>query len=122
MSAPARGAAIGGVLLLFLIAAGAVIPAEWQLRLGLHWAAEHFLAFFAATLVLCFAWRRPMAVAAALLPLAMLIEAAQALTPDRTPDLATALFAAAGVASAALSADLVLTLRKRAALARSRQM
>ena len=58
-----------------------------------------------------------MTVAAVLLPVAVLIEAAQALTPDRTADLATALFAAAGVATAALLADLVLKLRKRTAAA-----
>jgi hypothetical protein len=54
-----------------------------------------------------------MRVAAAMLPLALLIEAAQTLTPDRTADPATALMAAAGVAVAALLADLVIALRKR---------
>ena len=43
-----------------------------------------------------------------LLPVAVLLEALQGLTPDRTPDLPTALSAAAGVASAALLADLVI--------------
>jgi hypothetical protein len=52
-----------------------------------------------------------MRVAAVLLPVALLIEGAQALTPDRTADLATALMAVAGVAAAALCADLVLALR-----------
>jgi VanZ family protein len=110
--------AIAGAVLLAAIAVAAVIPEGWQVRLGLHWLVEHFLAFFTVTLVFCLAWKRPMAVAAVMLPVAVLIEAAQALTPDRTADLATALFAAAGVASAALFADFVLTLRKRAVAAR----
>jgi len=53
-----------------------------------------------------------MAVAAVLLPIAVLLEASQALTPDRTADLATALSAATGVASAALLADLVMRLKR----------
>ena len=108
MRAYARWIAVVGAVLLVAIAVAAVIPVGWQMRLGLHWVVEHFLAFFTVTLAFCFAWRRPMAVAAAMLPVAILIEAAQALTPDRTADLATALFAAAGVACAALFADLVI--------------
>jgi hypothetical protein len=53
-----------------------------------------------------------MAVAAWLVPFALLLEALQGLTPDRVPDLPTALFGAAGVASAALLAHLALWLRK----------
>jgi VanZ family protein len=103
-----------GAVLLAAIAVAALIPEGWQVRTGLHhWLVEHFLAFFAVTLVFCLAWPRPMRVAAAMLPLALLIEAAQALTPDRTADPATALMAAAGVAVAALLADLVIALRKR---------
>ena len=113
----ARWIAVVGAVLLAAMAMAAVIPVGWQVRLGLHWLVEHFLAFFTVTLVFCLATKRPMKVAAVLLPLAVLIEAAQALTPDRTADLATALFAAAGVASAALLADLVITLRKRTAAA-----
>jgi hypothetical protein len=89
------------------------MPAGWQIRLGLHWLIEHFLAYFAVTPIFCLAWPRPMAVAAVLLPLAILLEAAQGLTPDRTADPATALSAATGVAAAALLADLVLALGKR---------
>ena len=113
-----RGLAIVGAVLIVLIAVAALVPAGWQVRLGLHWLVEHFLAFFTVTLVFCLTSQRPMAVAAVLLPVAVLIEAAQALTPDRTADLATALMAAAGVATATLLADLVLTLRKKAAAVR----
>jgi hypothetical protein len=111
---PSPRLAACGLVLLTLIAVAALVPAGWQMRLGLHWLVEHFLAVFAVTLLFCLAWPRPMQVAAVLLPLAVLLEASQALTPDCTADLATALFAATGVATAALLADLVLTLRKRA--------
>jgi VanZ family protein len=102
-----------GVVLLVAIVIATLVPAGWQIRLGLHWLVEHFLAYFAVTTIFCLAWPRPMQVAAVLLPLAMLLEAAQGLTPDRTPDPATALSAAAGVSLAALLADFVLTLRQK---------
>ena len=95
-------------MLLAAIAVATLVPAGWQMRLGLHWLVEHFLAHFALTTVFCLAWRRPMAVAAVLLPVAILLEALQGLTPDRTADPATALSAAAGVASAALLAELTI--------------
>jgi len=97
----------------FGIAYAALGPTGMQIRLGLHWLVEHFLAFFALTALLCFAWPRPMAAAAVLLPFGVLLEAAQMLTPDRVADPATALSAAAGVATAALLADGILTLGKR---------
>ena len=106
---------IAGVVLLAAIVVATFVPAAWQVRLGLHWLLEHFLAYFALTLVFSLATRRPMAVAAALLPLAILLESLQALTADRVADAVTALFAAAGVASAALLADLAMALRKKAA-------
>ena len=107
-----RRLAVVGAALLTAIAVATLIPVGWQVRLGLHWLVEHFLAFFTPTLVFCLAWKRPMAVAAVLLPVAVLMESLQALTPDRTADLATALFAATGVASAALLADIVMRLRR----------
>jgi hypothetical protein len=106
--------ALAGAALMAAIVFATLVPAGWQIRLGLHWLVEHFLAYFAVTSIFCLAWPRPMAVAAALLPLAVLLEAMQGLTPDRVPDLATTLSAATGVASAALLADLILTLQKMA--------
>jgi VanZ family protein len=103
------------LLLAVLVAAivfATLAPEGWQLRLGLHWLIEHFLAFFTLTVAACLIWPRPMVVAAVLLPIAVLLEAAQALTPDRTPDLATALVAAAAVACGALLADAILAVRK----------
>ena len=105
---------LAGLVLLAAVVA-TFVPAAWQVRLGLHWLLEHFLAYFTLTLVFSIATRRPMAVATVLLPLAILLETLQALTADRVADAATALFAAAGVASAALLADLVMALGGRAA-------
>ncbi len=109
-----RWFALAGAVLVAWITYAALMPVDWQIRLGLHWLIEHFLVFFTVTTLFCLAWPRPMAVAALLLPFAILIETAQGLTPDRAADSATALVAAAGVASAALLADLVIALRKRA--------
>ena len=108
-----RWIAIGGGLLLVAIAVATLVPAGWQIRLGLHWLVEHFLAYFAVTAIFCLAWPRPLAAAAVLLPVAIVLETAQGLTPDRTADPATALSAATGVAVAALLADLALALGKR---------
>ncbi len=101
------------MVVLAAIAVATLVPAEWQIRLGLHWLVEHFLAYFTVTALFCLAWPRPMAVAAVLLPVAVLLETAQGLTPDRVPDPATALSAATGVAVATLLADLALALGKR---------
>ena len=106
--------AILGAVLIAAIVVASLVPAGWQVRLGLHWLAEHFLAYFSVTSIFCLAWRRPMVVAAVLIPFAVLLEALQGLTPDRVPDLATTLSAATGVAVAALLAELAITLRKRA--------
>ena len=114
-SRPRNGSRPAAWLLLAAIAVATLVPAAWQVRLGLHWLVEHFLAYFAVTAIFCLAWPRPMAVAAVLLPVAILLETAQGLTPDRTADPATALSAATGVAIAALLADLVLALGKRKA-------
>jgi hypothetical protein len=110
--------ACGAVMIAGIVFA-ALVPAEWQIRLGLHWLVEHFLAFFTVTLLFCLAWRRPMRVASAMLPIALAIEALQALTPDRVAEPATALMAAAGVAMAALLADLVITVVKKVAAPRA---
>ncbi len=104
---------VAAVAALAAIAVATLVPAGWQIRLGLHWLVEHFLAYFAVTSMFCLAWPRPIAVAAVLLPVAILLEMAQALTPDRVPDPATALSAATGVAIAALLADLILVHGKR---------
>ena len=40
-----------GVVLLAAIVVATFVPAAWQVRLGLHWLLEHFLAYFVLTLV-----------------------------------------------------------------------
>ena len=37
------------MILLAAIAVDTLVPVEWQIRLGLHWLIEHFLAYFAVT-------------------------------------------------------------------------
>ena len=110
----AKWLAVCGAVLIAAIVVASLVPAGWQVRLGLHWLVKHFLAYFAVTAIFCLAWPRPMVVAAVLISFAVLLEVLQGLTPDRVADFPTALFAAAGVASAALLADLAITLRKRA--------
>jgi hypothetical protein len=45
----------GAILLIAAIAADSLVPVAWQIRLGLHWLTEHFLAYFAVTSVVCLA-------------------------------------------------------------------
>lgn len=100
--------ALFGAAILF----AALGPEDWQIRLGAHWLVEHALVFAGLTLLVCLAYPHPLRVAMVLVPAAVALEAAQGLTADRTPDIATALVAAGSVAAAALAADLVLRLRR----------
>jgi VanZ family protein len=102
-----RWIAAAGAVLLVAVAADSLVPVSLQVRLGLHWLVEHFLAYFVLTLLFCLAWPRPIIVAASLMAIAGVIEALQGLTADRIPDLATAFCGAAGVLVAALLASLV---------------
>lgn len=104
-SSLSRWIAFLGALLLAAIAADTLVPVDWQIRLGLHWLIEHFLAYFAVTLVISLAWPRPVIVAVVLMALAAALEAVQGLTADRIPDLATAFCGAAGVLTGALLAS-----------------
>ncbi|MGI8723958.1 MAG: hypothetical protein ACR2J1_01015 [Methyloceanibacter sp.] len=111
-------AVAGSLVLLTAIAFASLFPVEWQLRTGLHWLVEHFLIYFAATAIVCVAWPKPSYVAAALTVLAALLETAQGLTADRVPDLATAISGAAAVLTAAILAQLIISLRKARAVRR----
>ncbi len=100
--------AIAGAILLVGIVAATLIPADMQIRSGLHWETEHFLVYLLATSVFILAWPgKPLLIGAVLTPLAGGLEALQGLTSDRTPDLPTALAAMAGVLTAALIAKLM---------------
>jgi hypothetical protein len=96
-----------GVVMLAAIAADSLVPVTLQIRSGLHWLIEHFLAYFAVTFLLCLALPRPFIVAGSLMVIAAVMEALQGLTADRIPDFATAFCGAAGVLTAALLASLL---------------
>jgi hypothetical protein len=58
-------------------------PAKWKPRTGLGGQIDHFLAYFAATLIVYLAWPRPLAVGAALMGVSALLEGLQRFTVDR---------------------------------------
>ena len=100
------------IVLLGAIAATALtlatlLPARWIPRTGLGWEDEHFIIYFATTIVLSLASRRPYVVAIALTMFAGVLEACQGLTPDRFPDVTAALSGSAGVISATILVILI---------------
>lgn len=103
----------GSVALIAAIVVASLIPANMQLRTGMGWLTEHFLAYFAVTALFCLAWPRPLLVGGALMVFSGALETLQGLTPDRVPDLPTALAGAAGAVCAALLATLVIQARQR---------
>jgi hypothetical protein len=101
----------GVVALAAIIFASLFLPPKWeQLRTG-HWAVEHFLAYFAATWIVCLGWRRPLVVAGLLMPFAAVLEALQGLTPNHVPNLLSALSGAFGALAAALLAKFIIRVR-----------
>ena len=109
-SATLKWTAAAGLLAAIVVAS--LIPANLQIRTGLNWLTEHFLLYFVVTAIFCLAWPRPLIVGGVLAVFACLLEALQGLTPDRTPDLATAFAALGGVLSAALASRLALFVRR----------
>jgi hypothetical protein len=103
---------IAGAVAVAMIAVASLVPADIQLRTGLHWLVEYFLAYLGAALILCLAWPRPLIVAGLLTALSTLLEILQGLTPDRVPDLPTALSGAGGALTGALLAKLIFRARK----------
>ena len=98
----------GVVAVAVIIFASLFLPAQWeQLRTG-HSAVEHFLAYFAATSIVCLGWRQPFVVGGLLMVLAALLEALQNLTPTHVPSLLSALSGAGGALAAALLAKLII--------------
>ena len=99
-------AKIGGVtVLILLLLSCALGPGKWQYRTGLGWRIDHVVGYFGFTLMFWLAWPRPLLVGGALMGTAMLLEALQALTPDRCCDLQAAFYGVAGALAAALCAD-----------------
>ena len=98
----------GVAALALIIFASLMLPAKWQqLRTG-HWAVEHFLAYFAATSIVCLGWPRPFVVAGMLILLAALLEVLQSLQPNHPPNLLAALSGASGALAAALLASFIV--------------
>src|SRR5438067_11932004 len=100
----ARSCSMAALALLVFAALG---PAKWQIRTGLGWQFDHFLAYFAVTPIFCLVWSRPFAIGGALTVIGALLEGLEVFTPDRTADLWAALYGALGTTSAALVAELL---------------
>ena len=81
-------------------------PSNWQFRTGLGWQTEHVLAYFVVTSIVCLAWPRPFVVGPAMMAAAILLEALQALTPDRSANFQAGLYGAGGALAAALFIEL----------------
>jgi VanZ family protein len=107
----AKFCSVAAIVLVVITALG---PANWQARTGLGWEIDHFLGYFAITLLVCLAWPRPFVVGA-LMAVAALLEGLQALTPDRTSNLFAAFYGASGALAAALRAELFIRARRRRA-------
>ena len=105
--------AFGGAILIAAIAADSLVPVACQVRTGLHWLTEHFLAYLAVTSIFCLSVRRPVIVAGVIMTLAALMEGLQGFTADRIPDLSTGLAGAAGALAGPLLATLLTKLLKR---------
>ena len=96
---------VAAFVLLAIVALG---PSKLVPRTGLGWELDHFVAYFALTLMFCLVWPRPLVVGTAFVVLAAVLEGLQAFTPDRTPDLDSVLFSAAGTVSVVFNGDLFI--------------
>jgi VanZ family protein len=99
---------VTALALLTFVALG---PAAWQPRSGIGWEIDHFVGYFAFTVMFCIAWPRPLVVGGALAAFAVLLEGLQAFMPDRSSYYMAAIYSAAGVVSAALLAQLFIRIR-----------
>jgi VanZ family protein len=96
-----------GIVLVLLVMA-ALGPENWTPRTSFGWQFDHFIGYFAVTLLVCFAWPRPFVVGGVLMVAAFLLEGLQAFTPDRTANFVAGLCGAGGVLAAALVAELFI--------------
>ena len=101
------------------LALASLLPSNLVPRTELGWQDEHFIVYFATTMILSIASRRPYVVAIALMICAGVLEAAQGLTPDRSPDFTAAFSGAAGVISAAVLVILLMRARRLSITRRS---
>ena len=70
-----RLAALVGAIIVLAAVLASLIPANMQIRTGLHWQVEHFLVYCAATAIFCLAWPRPFIVAGVMAAFAAALEA-----------------------------------------------
>ena len=91
-----------------LLVIAALGPAKWAPRTELGWQFDHFIGYFGITSFFCVARPRPFVVGGAFMAVAALLEALQALTPDRTAYLPAILYGAAGALAAALVVELFI--------------
>jgi VanZ family protein len=90
-----------------LLVISSLTNAAAQPRTIIGWEMEHFLGYFAATLIVCLAWPRPWVVAGILVVVSGLLEGLQAFTPTRHPNLVAALCGAGGALAAALLVEIL---------------
>src|SRR5262249_50315908 len=90
------GAKVCSVAIVVLLLVGALGPAGWTPRTALGWQFDHFVGYFAITLLVCFAWPRPLLVGGILMAAAFLLEGLQAFSPGRSANLVAALCSAGG--------------------------
>ena len=102
------GAKVCSAAIMVLLVIGALGPARWTPRTALGWQMDHFLGYFAVTLLVCLAWPRPLLVGGVLVAAAFLLEGLQAFSPGRSANLVAALCSAGGVLAAALVAELFI--------------
>src|SRR5260370_1982956 len=102
------GAKVCSVAILALLVIGALGPASWTPRTALGWQIDHFLGYFAITLLVCLAWPRPVVVGGVLMATAFLLEGLQAFAPGRSANLVAALCGAGGVLAAAVVAEIFI--------------
>jgi VanZ family protein len=96
------------VAIIVLLVIGALGPANWTPRTALGWQIDHFLGYFAITLLVCLAWPRPFVVGGVLVVAAFVLEGLQAFSPGRSANLVAALCSAGGVLAAAFVAELFM--------------
>ena len=101
---------VTSLALLTFVALG---PAEWQPRSGFGWEIDHFVGYFAFTILFCIAWPRPLAVGAFLIVFAVALELLQGLMPDRSSYYVAAIYSACGVTSGAVLAQCLMWSFKR---------
>jgi hypothetical protein len=100
------------VIILVLLVVATLGPASWAPRSPFGWQIDHIVGYFVITSIVFVAWPRPFVVGGALIVAAVLLEALQALTPDRSANLIAACCSAGGVLSATLFAVCVIRARR----------